>query len=180
LGAARRERQIAEYHSKELGRRLDPVPKPEPDDSCPIPVQAHFEGVVTSVIEAVDKVAQAINAKLRLGAGPGQLFDKSYGELAPDIQNLESWREKPIGKDLRLIRVRIAHYSYGKVPFSEGSGGPEGWKVEDPRVGYKGSRELKAYAQAAVDHAGELIGLIPAIESVLRARAPRGKQDPEC
>jgi hypothetical protein len=167
--AARRKDLIARYHLENLRRLLHPVAKPDASGSPPIDVQAHFEGLVISVMAAVDQVAQAINSKLCLRARPDELFEKAYGKLAPVIPKLQDWRERPIGRDLRRIRTRIVHYSYAKLPLGPESP-PEGWKVEDAGVGYDapGMRELESYGEAAVRHADELINLLPAIDAELR------------
>ena len=144
--AARRKDLIAKYHLEELSRCLADAPKPKPNDPRPtIPIQAHFEGIVISVVAAVDQVAQAINKDCDLGAAPGDLFDKAYGNLAPKILRLKDWCEKPIGRDLRRIRTRIVHYQYKKLPVSEGQGDPEGWQVEDAGVGLRspGTQSLR-------------------------------------
>jgi hypothetical protein len=164
--AARRKVRIAEYHLEELTRRLSDAPKPRPSDLCPtIPIQAHFEGIVISVMATVDQIAQAINEECDLKASPGDLFDKAYSSLAPKIARLKNWCEKLIGRDLRRIRTRVAHYQYSKIPLNDGQGDPHGWQVEDAGVGYDGSRELGAYGRAAILHARELIDLIPAVQS---------------
>jgi hypothetical protein len=169
LDAASRKDLIACYHLEKLRRLLHPVLRPNASGSPPIDVQAHFEGIVISVMAAVDQVAQAINSKLCLGARPDDLFEKAYGKLAPVIPQLQDWRERLIGRDLRRIRARIVHYSYGKLPLGA-EGPPEGWKIEDAGVGYEGARrrELESYGEAAVRHADELIDLIPAIDAELR------------
>lgn len=160
--AARRKVRIAEYHLEELTRRLSDAPKPRPSDLCPtIAIQAHFEGIVISVMATVDQIAQAINEECDLEASPGDLFDKAYGNLAPKIPRLKIWCEKLIGRDLRRIRTRVVHYQYTKLPLGEGQ---DGWQVEDAGFGFR-PRELVAYGKAAVLHAHELIDLIPAIQS---------------
>ena len=171
--AARRKDLIAKYHLEELSRRLADALEPKPNDFRPaIPIQAHFEGIVISVMAAVDQVAQAINEECDLKASPSDLFDKAYGNVALEIPRLKDWCEKLIGRDLRRIRTRVLRYQYTKLPLSEGQGDPEGWQVEDAGVGY-GPRQLIAYGKAAVLHADELIDLIPAVQSAI-GRERRG------
>lgn len=160
LDAAHRKTDIARYHLEQLRASLAPSAQPGPSSYPPIPVQAHFEGVVVSVMAAVDQVAQGINVAFDLRASSSDLFEKAYRPLASTIPELDTWLKKKLGLDLRRIRVRIVHYSYRKKPVP----GPS-WHVEDTGAGYDGSRELRVYSEAALRHAEELIGLIKKIRS---------------
>lgn len=162
VDAARRQGKIAEYHLAKLRESLEPVPEPDDSGKPPIEVQAHFEAVVLCFCAVRDKIAQAINSKLRLHAnGEGDLMEK----VCEETPEFKVWRENPLQKDVAKIRVGIAHYSYGKVPYGLG------WKVQDVGGKYKeGSRELRDYAQAAIHHANKLIDLIPTIEYELSRR----------
>jgi len=163
LEAARRKGEIARYHLEKLHCYLDPDAS---QYHLSVAVQAHFEGVVFSVMAAVDQTAQAINSALHLGARESDLFEKAFGELAPTIAGLEAWRGKLLGRDLRRLRTKAIHYSYEKSQDQQGLR----WVVQEVGVRYQGSRELRDYCEAAVHHVEELIGLIPAVESELRRR----------
>jgi hypothetical protein len=165
LNAARRKVEIARYHLEQL-ERLRLVPPLDGPRECPVPIQAHFEGVVISVMAAVDQTAQAINSALNLGARESQLFDKAFGAVTAAVPALKTWCGKPIGRDLRGVRRSAIHHSYEKTP----DGPLPRWRVEESSVRYEGSRELRVYGEAAVAHAEELIRLIPAIQSELRRR----------
>jgi hypothetical protein len=137
-----------------------------PSDGRPsIPVQASFEGVVFAAIAAVDQVAQAVNSALKLGLAPGELFEEASKAIEASLPEFRAWREQPIGIDLRRIRTRMAHYSYRKVP-------AKGliWEVETANEGFNGSRELSAYAEAAVSYSREMEKLLGSLEEVLARR----------
>lgn len=159
LEAAQRKMRVADFHLA----RLSAVVTTHMDREPPIELQAHFEGVVVSVIAAVDQVGQAVNSALRLGASPGDLFEKAFGRLRTHLPAVDAWCQEPIGRDLRSIRVRIIHYAYSKTAHELG------WTVEPGRGDYQGSREVVAYASAAVDYSRRLVGLIPSIEELLGA-----------
>ena len=67
LRAAERKTKIARYHLKKLrwhhehpDQHSDPGEPPSLESLPPIPIQAHFEGVVFSVRAAVEQIAKAI------------------------------------------------------------------------------------------------------------------------
>ncbi len=60
--AACRKVRIAKYHLETLRKRVaDSEHRGEPLVPAPIPVQAHFEGVLFSFIAACDEVAETLN-----------------------------------------------------------------------------------------------------------------------
>lgn len=161
LGAARRKISIAEYHSDrlaELGSIADPV-----HEMPPIPVQAHFEGVVISLMAAVDQVAQAVNSALKLGLDTSDLVAAAFKEVTQKVPAVARWYENPLGRDLRRLRTRMIHYSYQKSP------GALRWHVEDANPAYEGSRELLAYTVEAVKYGRDLAALLDRIEDQLGA-----------
>lgn len=158
--AARRKARIARYHLSQLEQLLN---SESATGEVPIPIQAHFEGVVFSAIAATDQTAQGINSALGLGANERELFDKAFGTIAGTVPGLGKWLSNPIGRDLRGLRRLAIHHSYQKT-----SEGPrQRWNVEPTRVPYDGSRELQAYCTDAVAYVEELVGLLPAVESEL-------------
>lgn len=160
--AAGRKVGIAAYHESVLREVVQPVSDLE--TAPPIRVQAHFEGVVVSAVAAIDQIAQDANAQLRLGLAPEGLVRGVFEVLGKTLPSVRARYEKPLGRDLRRIRTRIVHYTYTKSPTDS----PR-WSVESAGTGYEGSRELVAYAQAAVRYAEELRSLLPAIEAVRRS-----------
>lgn len=163
IDAARRQCSISQYHLSCLRTQLRP-PAPG-QDAPPIPVQAHFEGVVVSAMAAVDKIARATNSGLSLSLNQGELVTGAMAELGRRIGSVKSWFESPIGRDLRRIRVRIIHYAYAKTPDPV----KRQWLVETAGAEYAGSRALLDYASAAVEYGAVLSALLPKIEARLRA-----------
>jgi hypothetical protein len=157
LKAADRKVRIAGFHCEQLEHYL----RCEPRTKCvPISIQAHFEGIVVSVIAAIDQVAQAVNSALSLHAKPHELTVKAFSAIS-ELSVVE-WFNDPIGQDLRSIRVRIVHYSYTKdflgVDF----------KIEEARKPYPGSRDLLIYSREAVGYAERLRKFIPLIKERIK------------
>ena len=159
LESAARQTQIAAYHIKQLKARLEKFN----GGAVPIPIQAHFEGVVLASLATIDKVAQAVNSALKLGAKNGEKFQKAFSEIRC-LEPVEKWLQNPFGIDLRRTRARIAHYFYSKD--SKGIH----FLVEEVDSKYDGSREILAYGQSALEYAKELCGLIPTITENLLSR----------
>lgn len=167
IDAAHRKIGIAEFHCEQLRHTLanySLLPDGRPD----IPTQAFFEGTVVATVSAIDQVAQAINSALGLGLGAGNLFDGAAPEIEQRVPAFRIWRDMPIGRDLRRLRTRMVHYSYDKSP-----NGDLAWQVEVADAKYTGSRELLAYAQAAVSYARELGAIADELQQVLAAGCTR-------
>jgi hypothetical protein len=166
INAAGRKIDAAAYHAEQLRQLLD---SGEPaSESPPVPVQAHFEGVVVSLIAAIDQLAQAINSGWELGLKQSEIVQRAFDVAGEQLPALREWFQDAIGRDLRRIRTRIIHYSYVKSPTSKAAR----WSVESAGTDYSGSRELSAYAKAAVEYGRRLGALLPVISSALD-RAPR-------
>ena len=159
LSAARRKLEVSEYHLECLKPTLR-APSAS-TERPPVPVQAHFEGVVVSVLAAIDQVAQAVNSRCDLRLAPGDLAAQSFARAAQLVPEVAGWFSEPIGRDLRRIRRLMVHYSYRKLP----SGSD--WLVEPAGTDFSGSRELVAYAQQAVHYGQELSRLLPQLEQSL-------------
>lgn len=129
-----------------------------------INVQAHFVGVVVSVMAAVDQVAQAVNSAWQLHLDSSNLVEKAFTTLAGRMPAIDNWFKEQIGRDLRRIRVRMVHYAYAKTP--QGSC----WVVESAGTEFSGSRELVAYAESAVEYGECLRRLLPHIEHEIANR----------
>jgi hypothetical protein len=158
IEAARRKIFIAAYHAERL--KNEPSSAVGPQMNAPsIPAQAHFEGVIVSIMAAVDQVAQAVNSALLLRLDSRNLVKETFTHLAQANSDVGSWFGEPIGRDLRRIRVRMVHYQYAKTPQ-----GPC-WAVESSGRDYDGSRELVAYANRAVEYGEHLRKLLPLIEA---------------
>jgi hypothetical protein len=107
-----------------------------------------------SLMAAVDQIAQATNSARNLRLPPTELVEKAFNVLGDAVPAINSWYKERIGVDLRRIRTRAVHYSYVK------NATKDNWAVESAgNRDYGGSRELLAYASAAVDY-GEQLGLL--------------------
>jgi hypothetical protein len=80
LAAASQKIGIVQCHAKCLKMLRDTAAGA--DGLPPIPVQAHFEAVVFSVIAAVDQVAQAVNSALTLRLDPATLVQVAFDRLS--------------------------------------------------------------------------------------------------
>jgi hypothetical protein len=159
LDAAQRKIAIAAYHAHCLEKEHS-IAVGDTSDAPSIPIQAQFEGVIVSVMAAVDQVAQALNSALALRLSPAKLVEGAFGHLQT-IPQMDAWFTEPIGRDLRRIRVRMVHYSYAKTQ--------QGlvWVVESADTDFKGSRELLAYAKSAVVYGSKPQSLLPLIVAEL-------------
>jgi hypothetical protein len=159
LDAAERKVAIGEYHVVRLiaelkgGRSQDGRP--------PIPIQAHFEGVVIAVMAAVDQVAQATNVACGLHLKPQELVSGAFERLGAEVATIREWFNDPLGLDLRQIRTRMAHYSYEKRPRRWC------WVIEEANPRYLGTRELGPYARNALEYGRRLVGELPQIRRCL-------------
>lgn len=161
LNAARRKMEIASFHHERLRDVLTP-PQGDSDTTPPVPVQSYFEGVIVSVMAAVDQIAQGVNEALQLHLSSGNLVEEAFARLSEPVREVSEWFDDPLGRDLRRIRARMLHYSYRKSP-----SGHE-WTVESAETEYAESRELSAYAESAVRYGQRLVGLLPKIEAFLK------------
>lgn len=159
LEAASRKVDLAEYHLACLATSL--MQPPVSDKQPPVPVQAHFEGVVVCVLAAIDQVAQAVNSACGLHLRTADLVERAFARASLEVPDVAKWFKDPIGRDLRRVRTRMVHYSYAKLPnLSQ-------WLVEDAGTEYTGSREVLEYARAAVRYGHELRQLAIEIAAVL-------------
>src|SRR5215471_7828052 len=99
VDAARRKLEIATFHYERLRESLSEAAAASAPP--PIPIQAFFEGVVFSVVAAIDQVAQAANEALGLKLSPEQLFEGAYKEIELRVASVKEWRSNPLGVDLR-------------------------------------------------------------------------------
>jgi hypothetical protein len=161
LEAAERKLDIATYHACELEREL--ASRNNAGDALPpIPVQAHFEGVVVSLMSAVDQVAEAMNSSLGHTDSMAERRERAGRAIAKAIPDVAAWYRNPLQQDLRDLRVLMLHYAYRKTP--EG----QGWVVESTNSSrYQGSRELVPYAKDAVRYFERLRDLLPRIQGYL-------------
>ena len=170
--AASRKVAIAKYHLDELSRVLDEHAgsvQPTP----PIPIQAHFEGTVMSVVAGIDQIAQGVNSGLSLSSRPEDLFDRAFAAIKV-VPGVADWVDKPFGRDLRRIRTRMIHYAYAKRPQPSRAS----WLVEAAYRAYHGSREILEYARTAVEHGEELLALLPHIKSQMGRLQPEPTSGP--
>ncbi len=170
LEAASRELEIVAYHADQL-REAVKDHSHDSNEAPSIPIQAHFEGVVVSIMAAMDKVVEAVISAWKLP--PVDQKDRVKNALEPlalRVPKLKDWLGEEIGRDLRRIRTRIVHYTYRKTPYEEG------WFVESAGTKFSGSRELIAYTKSAVEHGKCLQELLPRIkEEIAKGNTPRAE-----
>lgn len=170
MDAAHRKVQIAAFHNQQLTDALRDIRAPL-SDLPSISIQASFEGVVIAVVAAIDQVAQATNSALNLGLAAGSLFEGSAPEIERRVPEFRDRRQNPIGRDLRIVRTRMVHYSYAKTP----SGDPT-WQVEMANRHYEGPRDLSSYAAAAVAYGTQLDGIAEKLLQALAAELEATQQ----
>jgi hypothetical protein len=167
LQAARRKLGVARYHLEQLGEVLRGDPRPRVTPA----IQAHFEGVMTSLIAAGNQVSEGLKGAFELAIEEATLA-KVLPRVPSDYRwrrTLEAWRTAPIARDLRQIRNLAMHHHYGKSPT-----GPR-LEVQEPPTGrpYGGPRDLIGYCTAALTHGEALEPILVEIEHSL-ARGRRG------
>ena len=117
-----RKRRIAGYHFDCLTKL---VPEAQPQSPVPVPIQAHFEGLIMSVIACADQIATGLWSVSGVGVERGGL-DATFREPLPEII-LESehlmdvqkmWFDAAI-QDIREVRRRAAHVYYDKLKNGE-------------------------------------------------------------
>ena len=151
-----RKRQIVEYHVSCLEGLLPGADSRYP---IPIPIQAHFEGVVTAVIACTDQIAAGLWQVGNLGRERGGLdatFHDQHAETINRNQNLGALRDIWFSgemQDIREIRRRASHLYYDK----DGSG--EHYYVSEYELnrekvltgGPIRNRELRSFSLVALD-----------------------------
>jgi hypothetical protein len=165
LFAAERKLRISEYHLEQLRRELS-SPELQGDAVPPIPVQAHFEGVLVTLPSAENQLAEAAKIALGLDLPEGRVLKGGMQQLGRLVPEIRVWSGHEIVKDLRHIRNRIIHYCYLKDPEAR----DHRWRVESADTHFAGSRELLAYASAAVEHGRRLLPHLPLIEVALSSK----------
>jgi hypothetical protein len=163
IRAAERKVRIARYHLE----RLQELP---PDISQPsIGQQAHFEGVITAFVGAMEQVAGAIYE----AGGGGRDWPKltpmlNWIHTLPVRDQLEEWNGQAIVRDVSRIRNRAAHRYYSKAD----------GEVQKPLGGtdYDGSRQLLPYCSAVVRHLECLAPLLARLEEELEGSPLSGSR----
>lgn len=174
LSAAHRKVEIASYHLGCLATLLDTAVEQEFSELPPIDVQAHFEGVLFSVMAAASQVEEAI--KRAKGLPPSTERFKVWKLISSC--RVKEWYSCALGKDLQALRNAAYHRSYEKARKNEC------WLVQEPLAPtrevrarrdksgrYEGSRELRDYCEAAVNYGDVLVELIPELRFELAAAA---------
>ena len=116
-----RKRQIVEYHIECLKGLVPGVDSRIP---VPIPIQAHFEGVIMSVIACADQIAAGLWQVSSLGEERGGLaktFRQRHDQAIQESEQLQALRRlwfRAELQDIREVRRRAAHLYYDK----DGSG----------------------------------------------------------
>jgi len=134
----------------------------------PIPIQAHFEGVVVSVVAAEEKVKEALRTAYGVSRDDERECKRLYSEFAAKVPALAAWYANPLVGDIRDVRNLAIHQYYEKKRITGGRPVP-GREVDGPATtSYTGPRELREYSRAALATGTTLFDLIPEIEKVLR------------
>lgn len=94
LFAAGRKIEVARYHFDELCGLLCQASKSQ--DLPPIPVQAHFEGVVISIIAAEEKVKEAVRHAYGVSRDDEQKCRRIYINVARKLPALSEWYANPL------------------------------------------------------------------------------------
>jgi hypothetical protein len=165
--AARRKLEVACYHLGQLRAELTAPGLPR-SECPPVPIQAHFEGVLVALLGAVEKVAEATNTALDLRLPLRDLVSGTFTELGSRLPDVRSWFKQEIYSDLRRC-LRAARYA----PAPNTS--PARWLVKSEGNGHRRLRELLEYATAGEEHGRQLERLLVGIEGILTA----GQPDPE-
>jgi hypothetical protein len=126
LFAAERKIRVACYHFDELSDRLDQPSKSQ--DLPPIPVQAHFEGVVVSIIAAEEKVKEAVRIAYGVRRKDEQKCRLLYKDVGRKLPKLGEWYANAFLGDIREVRNLAIHQYYEKRPITAGGPVP-GWEV---------------------------------------------------
>jgi hypothetical protein len=157
IGAARRKLEITSFH---VGRLRAALAEPglEGTEPPPVPVQAHFEGALGALADALDRVAEAASAVLDLRLPSRDLVGGAFTELGSRIPAVRVWFKSALLSDLRR-GLRSAWYAPAEP-------GPR-WFWEAETSNYHGPRELLEYATACEDHGHQLELLLDDIERVL-------------
>jgi hypothetical protein len=166
LGAARRKLEIAGFHIGRLRAEGSAAGTERP----PVPVQAHFEGALVALADAMDRVAEAANAALDLRLPSRDLVGGAFTELGSRIPAVRVWFKSALLSDLRR-GLRAARYAPTE--------GAPGWQWEVGAPNYRGSRELIEYAAACEEHGQQLGQLLDGIEGVLAEGGPERLKEEE-
>jgi hypothetical protein len=157
LGAARRKLELTSFHVARLRAELAATGH-ERTELPPVPVQAHFEGALVALVDAVDRVAEATNGALDLRLPSRDLVGGAFTELGTRISAVRVWFKNALLSDLRR-GLRTARYAP--------SDPAPGWQWEAESPNYPGSRDLLEYAVACKDHGQHLGQLLDVIDGVL-------------
>lgn len=168
LEAAGRKVEIASYHLDMLKKVM--VPPYGSTSVPPIPVQAHFEGVVIAANAAVGQVQKGIDSVHKKSVPKNKKCLGAFWKVSHRVPEIERWCLEPIGRDLQCLRNKMVHLSYKKTQT-----GLLEWIVETVKSNYEGSRELVTYCTRVIKHMKELQGLIPSIKHDLEVA--RGRPD---
>jgi hypothetical protein len=106
--ACERKLKIAEYHHERLMAELSSSDLAG-DELPPIPVQAHLEGALTAIASAEDQLAKAVLMASGMKHDGNNYRDRGMQIISDLMPEVQGWRKKEIGKDIRSMRNRIVH-----------------------------------------------------------------------
>lgn len=159
LIAIDRKAQIAMYHNERLAPMLN-TPADRDAKMPPIPIQAHFEGIVRAPIAMFDQLIAGIadvvpDMPQPHSARAPDVCDRLRGSASPPAlaiaELIESLQRDPRLSDARNIRNMSAHAYYEKYQDNRG------WYVEVPRYlpddasAWTGERYLGSYANTMLE-----------------------------
>lgn len=151
LNAACRKVEIAHYHFDQLRRWMAATP-PQALRQVPIPIQAHFEGILAAGYSALDEVA-GFHGKY----DAKQLFRMDPAS-EPFPAELRAWYDQPLIRHAGQLRNAATHRFYGKLP--AGGEAVEGLRIPDLGFGGQVPPELMTYAAALLEQWDSLAAVI--------------------
>ncbi|MBA3687602.1 MAG: gamma-glutamylcyclotransferase [Chloroflexi bacterium] len=151
LNAACRKVEIAHYHFDQLRRWMAATP-PEALREVPIPIQAHFEGILAAGYSALDEVAGFHGKR-----DAKRLFEMDPAD-EPFPAALRAWYDQPLIRHAGKLRNAATHRFYGKLP--AGGEAVEGLRIPDLGFGGQVPSELMIYAAALLEQWDSLAAVV--------------------
>lgn len=152
VNAAERKVAIIDYHLICLHEAIAREPDTDP---VPIPVQAHFEGILGSFAAGADQISAGLHAVTDVGddrVGLGALLVEYEPKSGPLVALQTLWRS-PERRDISEVRRRATHYYYDKYRAGES------YRVDVYTDDPIDERDLVSYARIVRGLASEITGI---------------------
>ena len=149
INAARRKVAIIEFHLDCLERAISDEPDRDP---VPIPVQAHFEGVLSSFAACADQIAAGLHAVTGAGwerIGLGQFLVQFEPKTGPLLALQELWRSSE-RRDASEVRRLATHFYYEKYKVGDR------YRVDTYTPDPIAPRDLVSYGRVVLDLASDI------------------------